>query len=150
MTIPNWRYHELDHPGADFDALAEIYDRNMQNYRDIHAEIREILSFLNLQPNQTVLEIGTGTGEFALVAARHCSKVYAVDKARSRGINNVRFLQGGFLTYQNSTQVDAVVTQLALHHLPDFWKQVALMRMADMLMDGASSACETWSSTSIS
>jgi cyclopropane fatty-acyl-phospholipid synthase-like methyltransferase len=122
----------------------------MQNYRDIDAEIREILSFLNLQPNQTVLEIGTGTGEFALVAARHCSKVYAVDKARSRGINNVRFLQGGFLTYQNSTQVDAVVTQLALHHLPDFWKQVALMRMADMLMDGASSACETWSSTSIS
>jgi cyclopropane fatty-acyl-phospholipid synthase-like methyltransferase len=146
MTIPNWRYHEPDHPGADFDALAEIYDRNMQNYRDIHAEIREILSFLNLQPNQTVLEIGTGTGEFALVAARHCSKVYAVDlsegmlryakkKARSRGINNVRFLQDGFLTYQNSTPVDAVVTQLALHHLPDFWKQVALMRMADMLMD---------------
>jgi SAM-dependent methyltransferase len=32
--------------------------------------------------------------------------------------------------------VDAVVTQLALHHLPDFWKQVALMRMRDMLRDG--------------
>ena len=56
-------------------------DKDLQNYRDIHAEIREILSFLNLQPNQTVLEIGTGTGEFALVAARHCSKVYAVDAA---------------------------------------------------------------------
>ena len=31
--------------------------------------------------------------------------------------------------------MDAVVTQLALHHLPDFWKQVALMRIADMLRD---------------
>ena len=98
-------------------------------------------------PDQTVLEIGTGTGEFALAAALHCAKVYAVDlsegmlkyaekKARSRGVKNVEFLQGGFLTYQHPTPVDAVVTQLALHHLPDFWKQVALMRMADMLRDG--------------
>ena len=146
MTVPSWQYHEPDHPGADFDALAEIYDRNMQRYRDIQAEIREILSFLDLQPDQTVLEIGTGTGEFALAAARHCSKVYAVDlsegmlryaekKARSKGVSNVGFLQGGFLTYQHPTPVDAVVTQLALHHLPDFWKQVALMRIADMLRD---------------
>lgn len=147
MIIPNWKYHEPDHPGADFDALAEIYDRNMQRYRDIQAEIRDILSFLDLKPDQTVLEIGTGTGEFALAASRHCSKVYAVDlsdgmlkyaekKVRSMGIGNVEFIQGGFLTYQHSTPVDAVVTQLALHHLPDFWKQVALNRIADMLKDG--------------
>jgi putative AdoMet-dependent methyltransferase len=146
MTIPNWQYHEPDHPGADFDALAEIYDRNMQKYRDIQGEIREILSFLDLRPDQTVLEIGTGTGEFALAAAPHCAKVYAVDlsegmlryaekKARSKGVSNVGFLQGGFLTYQHPTPVDAVVTQLALHHLPDFWKQVALMRIANMLRD---------------
>lgn len=147
MIIPNWKYHEPDHPGADFDALAKIYDRNMQKYRDIQGEIREILSFLDLKPDQTVLEIGTGTGEFALAAARHCSKVYAVDlsdgmlkyaekKIRSMGVGNVEFIQGGFLTYQRPTQVDAVVTQLALHHLPDFWKQVALMRIANMLKDG--------------
>ena len=146
MTIPNWQYHEPDHPGADFDALAEIYDRNMQKYRDIQAEIRDVLSFLDLRPDQTVLEIGTGTGEFALAAASHCSKVYGVDlsegmlryadkKAKSRGVSNVDFLQGGFLTYQQLTPVDAVVTQLALHHLPDFWKQVALMRIAAMLKD---------------
>ena len=108
---------------------------------------QEILSFLDLQPDQTVLEIGTGTGEFALAAAIHCSKVYAVDlsesmlryvekKAKSRGVSNVEFFQGGFLTYQHPTPVDAVVTQLALHHLPDFWKQVAMMRIAVMLRDG--------------
>jgi putative AdoMet-dependent methyltransferase len=32
--------------------------------------------------------------------------------------------------------MDAVVTQIALHHLPDFWKQIALNRMAEMLKDG--------------
>lgn len=147
MRIPSWQYHEPDHPGADFDALAEIYDRNMGKYRDVQREIQEILDFLDLKPDHTVLEIGTGTGEFALAAAHHCSKVYAVDlsegmlryaekKARSRGVKNVEFLLGGFLTYRHPSQLDAVVTQLALHHLPDFWKQVALMRIADMLVDG--------------
>jgi SAM-dependent methyltransferase len=50
---------------------------------------------------------------------------------------NVDFLHGGFLTYQHQGEpVDAVVTQIALHHLPDFWKQVALMRIANLLKDG--------------
>jgi hypothetical protein len=30
----------------------------------------------------------------------------------------------------------AAVTQIALHHLPDFWKQIALIRIAGMLKDG--------------
>ncbi|HUS74698.1 MAG TPA: class I SAM-dependent methyltransferase [Methanothrix sp.] len=146
--IPVWQYHEPDHPGADFDALAESYDRNMQKFRDIQGEIEEILDFLDLQPDQSILEMGTGTGEFALAAARRCRKVYAVDlaegmlryaekKARARGLANVEFLQGGFLTYRHQgEQLDGVVSQIVLHHLPDFWKQIALQRMAGMLQKG--------------
>ncbi len=148
MNIPKWQYHEPEHPGADFDAMAESYDQHMQRYRDIQGEIQEILNFLDLKADGTVLEIGTGTGEFALAAARHCSRVYAVDlsegmlkyaekKARSRQVSNIEFMQAGFLTYQhNGSSLDAVVSQLALHHLPDFWKQIALMRVADMLKEG--------------
>ena len=148
MPVPAWQYHEPDHPGADFDALAEIYDRNMQKFRDVQGEIIEILDFLDLQPDQSVLEIGTGTGEFALAAARRCRIVYAVDlsagmlryaekKARARGVANVEFLQGGFLTYRHEgAPLDAIVSQIALHHLPDFWKQIALLRMADLLSEG--------------
>lgn len=148
MTIPNWQYHEPEHPGADFDSMAEIYDKTMQKFRDVQGEIREVLDFLALRPDQTVLEIGTGTGEFALAAAQHCARVSAVDlsagmlryaekKARSRGVSNVEFLRGGFLTYHHQgAPLDAVVTQIALHHLPDFWKQIALIRMAGMLRDG--------------
>ena len=148
MSAPAWQYHEPDHPGADFDALAEIYDRNMQKFRDVQGEIEEILGFLDLKLDQTVLEIGTGTGEFALAAARRCRKVYAVDlsagmlryaekKAQARDVANVEFLPGGFLTYRHDGEpLDGVVSQIALHHLPDFWKQIALLRMAEMLAEG--------------
>ena len=147
MPAPAWQYHEPDHPGADFDALAEIYDRNMQKFRDVQGEIEEVLDFLALRPDQSILEIGTGTGEFALAAARCCARVYAVDlspgmlryaekKAQARSVSNVEFLQGGFLTYRHEgAPLHAIVSQIALHHLPDFWKQIALLRMADMLAE---------------
>ena len=32
--------------------------------------------------------------------------------------------------------VDVVVSKMALHHLPDFWKQVALLRINKMLKSG--------------
>jgi putative AdoMet-dependent methyltransferase len=120
----------------------------MKKYRDVQGEIDEVLDFLALRSDQSILEIGTGTGEFALAAARSCRKVYAVDlsagmlryaekKARARGVANVEFLPGGFLTYRHQGEpLDGIVSQIALHHLPDFWKQIALLRMADLLADG--------------
>jgi ubiquinone/menaquinone biosynthesis C-methylase UbiE len=62
---------------------------------------------------------------------------YAEKKAGARGISNVDFLRGGFLTYRHEGEpLDGIVSQIALHHLPDFWKQIALLRMADMLAEG--------------
>jgi hypothetical protein len=46
MAIPKWQYIEPDHPGADFDALAESYDPNMQKYWGIKGEIQEVWSSL--------------------------------------------------------------------------------------------------------
>jgi len=56
---------------------------------------------------------------------------FARGKAAERGVSNVSFEPGGFLSgFTPPQQVGGVVSQLALHHLPDFWKQVALKRIA--------------------
>ncbi|NYT02933.1 MAG: class I SAM-dependent methyltransferase [Methanosarcinales archaeon] len=147
---PLWHYDERRQIGTDYSSQQEIeaYDLRMQQIRDVPSEIREVLDLLDLQPDHTLLELGCGTAEFSLAAAGHCSRVIAADisgpmleyarnKAQARGVQNVEFVQAGFLTYRHQGRpLEAVVSQLALHHLPDFWKQVALNRIFDMLKEG--------------
>src|SRR5215813_7693566 len=86
----------------------------------------------------TVVDLGAGTGQFALAITPYVRQVIAVDvsapmvaRLRERGVEAVH---AGFLTYEHSGDpADAVVTRNALHHLPDFWKAVALTRIAEML-----------------
>jgi SAM-dependent methyltransferase len=43
----------------------------------------------------------------------------------------------GFLTYDGAGgRFDRAISNVALHHLPDFWKSVALMRVHDLLTPG--------------
>jgi SAM-dependent methyltransferase len=58
-------------------------------------------------------------------------------KAEQRGLANLETHCAGFLTYvHEDAPADAMVSVAALHHLPDFWKAVALRRMAKMLRPG--------------
>jgi ubiquinone/menaquinone biosynthesis C-methylase UbiE len=106
------------------------------------------LQAAGLGGDATVIDMGAGTGQFALVAADVVRRVIAVDvspvmleclrsKLRSRGVGNVECVEGGFLTYEHGGEpADLVYSRFALHHLPDFWKAQALVRMADMLRPG--------------
>jgi SAM-dependent methyltransferase len=58
-------------------------------------------------------------------------------KAAAAGATNVECVQAGFLGYvHEGTAPDLVYTRNALHHLPDFWKAVALARIARLLAPG--------------
>jgi SAM-dependent methyltransferase len=106
------------------------------------SETVDSLYELGVGPESTVIDIGAGTGTFALAVRPRVGRVVAVDASpamvafmRARGIEAV---QGGFLTYEHDRgQVDLVHSRNALHHLPDFWKAVALDRVAEMLKPGA-------------
>jgi len=148
-SYPAWQYDETQQVGKDYGSMAEVeaYDQRHGKFRNVQKENDEILNVLAIRPDQVVIEIGTGTGAFALQAAKQCSKVYAVDisasmleyaqaKAGKAGIGNVEFCRGGFLTYSPEQPVDVVVTNTAFHHLPDLWKGIALQRMNRMLKPG--------------
>jgi len=142
-----WQYDETIQVGTDYRDQAEVagYDERMQKLRDIQEETRAVKAALSLSKDCTVWEIGTGTGECALALAPGVGHVYATDisptmlryaghKAKQRGICNVTFKKGGFLSgFRPPCPVDGVVTQLALHHLPDFWKSRALAGIASRL-----------------
>lgn len=96
----------------------------------------------------TLVDLGAGTGTLTLAAAPLCSEVVAVDvspvmtaflsdRAASAGLRNVRCVRAGFLSYQHAgPPADFVYTRNALHQLPDFWKAIALERIAAMLRTG--------------
>jgi len=148
--IADWFYDEFRHCGVDYAdaAIVDKYDGRHENFRDFQAETEQIISLLSLNDTDTVIDLGCGTGGITTHLAGHVKKIYAVDISRAMldrcrekciraNVNNVEFDQGGFLSYQHTTeQVNAVISQVALHHLPDMWKQVALLRIFDMLKPG--------------
>jgi SAM-dependent methyltransferase len=101
-----------------------------------------------LGTRSTLVDFGAATGTFALAAAAEAARVVAVDpsplmvaaaqeKAKARGVTNVEFVQAGFLGYEHTGEpVDFVYSRNALHHLPDFWKAIALERIAALLQPG--------------
>jgi hypothetical protein len=58
------------------------------------------------------------------------------ESVRQRG-SNLDVGEGGFLTYEHrGALADVVYSRWALHHLPDFWKSIALHRIRAMLPTG--------------
>jgi ubiquinone/menaquinone biosynthesis C-methylase UbiE len=139
---------ELAHAGPehlDQDFVAG-FDRK-QGYPDFSADVA-VLRAAGLDPAGTVVDFGAGTGRFALAVAPHVSRVVAVDvspamlsvvrsRAAEAGIRNIECVQAGFLSYQHvGPDADAVYTRNSLHQVPDFWKALALDRIARLLRPG--------------
>jgi ubiquinone/menaquinone biosynthesis C-methylase UbiE len=107
-----------------------------------------LLESLGVNSRSTVVDLGAGTGQFAIAVAASCQRVVAVDvspvmlrtlraNAAAVGETNLEVVQAGFLTYDHTgAPADAVYSRYALHHLPDFWKAVALARIHRILRPG--------------
>ena len=144
----SWWLDERSHAGREhFDEQhARRYDAKMD--AQAAEEIRLLQDAGVLGPGCSVVDIGAGSGQFALAASQVCERVVAVDvspvmlarlveKLDRRAASNVEAISAGFLTYRHSgAPVDLVYSRFALHHLPDFWKAIALSRIAGVLRPG--------------
>jgi SAM-dependent methyltransferase len=148
LVAESWMIDELAYAGPEHLDAAFVagFDRK-QGYPD-PAEDLDAMAAQGLDASSTVVDLGAGSGQFTLPAARRFGHVTAVDvsaamlaflreRAAGAGLGNVDCVRAGFLSYRHAgPPADGVYTRHALHQLPDFWKALALDRIAGMLRPG--------------
>ncbi len=139
-----WRPDELVTAGRENLDVGHVRRYDSKEDAGAAGEVA-LLQRLGLDADAVVVDLGVGTGQFTLAVAPHVARVVAVDisppmreqlRANSSAarLTNVEIVAAGFLSYQHAgPPADVVYSRYALHHLPDFWKAVALTRVHGML-----------------
>lgn len=145
--VPGWMLNEVMSAGRENLDQGHVAHYDEKEDGDASSEI-QLLAGLGLGGDSVVIDIGAGTGQFSLAVATLCAQIIAVDvspvmlkrlqsKVDAARLENVTVVNAGFLTYEHSgPPADFVYTRWALHHLPDFWKSIALRNMRRMLKTG--------------
>lgn len=145
--MSDWWLDERAHAGSEHLDPAYVAGYEAKAGYDPTDDIA-VLRANGMGPTSTIVDLGAGTGRFAIAAAAHCAQVIAVDvspamvevlrqRVDAAGLSNVTVVEAGFLSYQHvDAPVDVVFTRNALHQIPDFWKGVALDRVASLLRPG--------------
>jgi len=136
------RLDEAAHAGREHLDPAYVAGYDAKTGFDVAIDV-ELLRGAGLRPDTTLVDLGAGTGLLAAAVAPHCRRVVAVDPspamlavARARPAA-FECVEAGFLSYEHSGEPPSIVySRNALHHLPDFWKAIALERVAQMLASG--------------
>lgn len=143
-----WTIDELAHAGPEHldPGFIAGYDRKQGNPDP--AEALAAFESHGVGAAATVVDLGAGTGQFALTAAERFARVVAADispamlaslreQAERQGLTNLECVRAGFLSYEHTGELaEGVHSRHALHQLPDFWKTQALTRIAAMLRPG--------------
>jgi SAM-dependent methyltransferase len=140
---PGWLIDDRDHAGRENLDAAHVARYDAKEDASADSEV-SLLQTLGLARDSLVVELGAGTGQFSVTVAPVCARVIAVDisepmlerlasKIGDLRLGNVELVRAGFLTYEHRGDLaDFIYSRYALHHLPDFWKAVALSRLRAM------------------
>jgi ubiquinone/menaquinone biosynthesis C-methylase UbiE len=144
---PGWLLDEVRSAGRENLDVDHVLRYDVKEDAGAASEVA-LLRGWGLDEDSHVVEFGPGTGQFTLAVAATCARVVAVDvssvmlevlrtKLAGARVRNVDVVQAGFLTYEHHGRpADLVYSRYALHHLPDFWKAVALTRARRLLRSG--------------
>jgi SAM-dependent methyltransferase len=142
--MADWMLDELAHAGQEHVDAAYVAGYEAKSQYDPEPDLI-VLRRHGLDDTSTVVDLGAGTGVFALAIAPHCRRVVAVDvspamvdvlrrKVAATSSDNVEVVHAGYLTYEHVGEPPGFVfSRNALHQVPDFWKGIALARVADLL-----------------
>ena len=141
-----WQYDEYNQAGSSYQdpSRAARHDKRSEKLTDYKNVSELIVKQLKITDKDIVLDMGAGTGAHAIEIAPKCKELHAVDiskpmlgilkeKAARRNINNIKIKEGGLLTYQPEIAFDKAISITVHHHLPDFWKMIALDRLSKMI-----------------
>jgi len=144
---PGWLIDEIASAGRENLDVAHVARYDAKEDAAASDEVA-LLQSIGLFAGSVVVDVGAGTGQLTIAVAPHCGRVVAVDVSpvmlellRERvgegQLTNVEVVQAGFLTYEHEGEpADVVYSRYALHHLPDFWKGVALARLRRIVKPG--------------
>ncbi|MEV0384688.1 class I SAM-dependent methyltransferase [Nonomuraea sp. NPDC050643] len=143
---PVWSFREYAPVGVDLGSAAAVaaYDGNQGT--DPAAD-DALLDRLGVTAGTRLIDLACGTGSLVVQAARRGAQAHGVDvseqmlrhaEARAERLDAApHWHLAGFLDYAHTAgPADVVTTRSALHQLPDFWKQQALVNAAAMLRPG--------------
>jgi SAM-dependent methyltransferase len=143
----SWWLDEVAHAGQEHLDQAYVAGYEAKAGYDPGDDLDVLRSF-GFGTDSTIVDLGAGTGRFTVDAATACRHVIAVDvsqamvdalrrRIQQAGLANVTVIQAGFLSYEHEGDpLPFVFSRNALHQIPDFWKGIALSRIAAMLAPG--------------
>jgi SAM-dependent methyltransferase len=140
----SWLLDEIGHAGPEHleRDYAEAFDAKSGTDFD---EVVDDLVALGLDDTSTVVDLGAGTGAFAIAVAAVARRVVAVDvspamvglmraRVAEHGFRNLQVVQAGLLSYEHDGDpADFVHSRNTFHQIPDFWKVMALRRIHRIL-----------------
>lgn len=116
-------------PPSEFDAWAEHYDRSICEesvfpFDGYERVLQKIVELSNVQSGQTVLDLGTGTGNLGLYFTKQDCTLTCTDfseamlaKARLK-LPQARFLLHDLRAQLYAGRFDAIVSAYVFHHFP--------------------------------
>jgi ubiquinone/menaquinone biosynthesis C-methylase UbiE len=132
---------------ADWDARCDAWDEIAASAPFI--ALRDaVLAQAAIEPRETVVDLGCGTGLLALAAAESGARVLAVDvsapmlgrladHAEERGLREIELVHGDMRRLPvPDGSVDAVISCYAFHHLVDDGKELAAAEAFRVLRPG--------------
>jgi ubiquinone/menaquinone biosynthesis C-methylase UbiE len=130
-----------------WDEIAEGYDGQFAELREEHDRgVERLIRLANLNREDVVLDLGTGTGAVALAIAPQVREVIGVDpsqkmlevarkKAHESHLSNVEFRMGSFTNPNIHEKVDMILSNDAFHVIADDAKRHAIGIMYDTLRE---------------